>query len=626
MGLFGRGLDKLRLEAGLATGLLGRNKNPDLAFMFAPTRGPLVSVSVALIGRFCSEIWNAGLDREIRDPAGLSLGRLGAGIKDYLIDNPVPPSEARGPISATHKTLGRAGWRFISPFVFESRDNRQINTLQTCPKKVTKLFKRDLLAVGLGRSMRKLHARRQNDETDALIHNGILHEPLIQIYNKLPYRQQYVFAALVSGGLFTNTDLYNMGYDIDPCCLHCHSSCDTIFHRCFSCPNVSHIARAALGEAVFDELIDNGEDCLASTRCLVAKPKMLSTPSATTLMEFVNVADGDTFSHTNGYIYGDGSCIRPAYPPLARAGWAIVQVDPMGVLLKAAYGTVPRRLEQDSLTSEHCAFSAAADLGDKAIYLGDCQEVVSAASRSWKVLLNSDCQNACIWKSIYSRNKSLSPRIQSVCKTKAHRSESEVSDAERVEFLGNKLADEYARLGALLHQPHDDDIINYHAARKNLKALAYHMTDCLSTMSLERIDKFGKVGKLPVNARPAGKGSITDSHDFFWRGKAWVCYKCLLCTASLSSGRLNEVCHVDPPFAKLIEDPRGHKIHIAILKGGGNFCFCAECFHFAAPHPRKLLAPCRGRPLAYSSSRYYILRHTHPTSKVPFSRPCRVHD
>ena len=69
-GLFGRSLQKLRVESGVMNGIHGKKKNIDLAMSFYPKKDPEVWASKAVVFRFCQEVWNASA------PKGSSETRL----------------------------------------------------------------------------------------------------------------------------------------------------------------------------------------------------------------------------------------------------------------------------------------------------------------------------------------------------------------------------------------------------------------------------------------------------------------------------------------------------------------------------------------------------------------------
>ena len=102
-------------------------------------------------------------------------------------------------------------------------------------------------------------------------------------------------------------------------------------------------------------------------------------PCQKTLEQWITSDVSETlfFEERHGDIYCDGSCFFPTHPKLAAAGWACVQVDCEGNLIKALYGCVPAHIEQSAVNAEHCALVCAASaIESTATIACDCAAVV----------------------------------------------------------------------------------------------------------------------------------------------------------------------------------------------------------------------------------------------------------
>ena len=89
------------------------------------------------------------------------------------------------------------------------------------------------------------------------------------------------------------------------------------------------------------------------------------------------------FDSTQGPVYTDGSADLNDSPQHAHAGWACVQIDDEGAILKAARGAVPCAFEQSSSIAEHIAwYMAAFNAKDIITVVSDNQGVVDDASNS----------------------------------------------------------------------------------------------------------------------------------------------------------------------------------------------------------------------------------------------------
>ena len=256
-----------------------------MAFAYAPAKDPESLAAAAVVGRFCSEVWNAALDPAFRDPAGTTLGALASGVASYLKASPSAPRHVAGPISALHKSLDKAKWSFFSPVVLASADGNHLHLLTICPKRIVKAFKEDLRKTVVARYATKLQVQFATPEADRLVSDGIFTEPLFALYNTMAYKQANTLLKITSNGIFTDFDLLCAGYDIDSTCRSCGNSHDTVFHRCYSCPAIASRAISALGQELYDTIIAAGDNSLMSTRCLFANPPIASRPSTSTVFE-----------------------------------------------------------------------------------------------------------------------------------------------------------------------------------------------------------------------------------------------------------------------------------------------------------------------------------------------------
>ena len=130
---------------------------------------------------------------------------------------------------------------------------------------------------------------------------------------------------------------------------------------------------------------------------------------------------------------------------------------------------------------------------------------------------------ACAWKIIHGRHHTPEDCIIDVIKTKASRSENEVSPdpVDRHRFQGNKVADSLAKLGAELHALSEEHLKLYQSMKSGLKKLAGYMVEVLSDQVFLRQERFGRVPRVPeqvvVEAGPA-----RNKHMFLWIGRFWI--------------------------------------------------------------------------------------------------------
>ena len=163
-GLFNGPLRALRREAGMIQGILGKKRDPDLAFSFYPKSDPEIRVAIAVISKFCGEVWNAALPPGIRDPAGLSLGALARGLEGFITRHGKSnPRKVEGPISALFKMLRKYGWSFHAPFILQDKCGNLIHLLGQCPRRVVALFRDDVSATIERRAIVRMHMKHASE-------------------------------------------------------------------------------------------------------------------------------------------------------------------------------------------------------------------------------------------------------------------------------------------------------------------------------------------------------------------------------------------------------------------------------------------------------------------------------
>ena len=584
-----------------------------------------------MVSRYVREVWTAALVIPYRDSAVISLGNIAEGVKAYLNANPRAPKMVNGPISAMHNCLTTAGWKFKSPFELTTRLGDIINLTIVCPNRVVNAFRKELAEAITDRGAVRLNAAVCTDESAALVADGIFFGPLRALYNNMNYVDRQTLISIASNGIYTNTDLYMMGYLVDPECQQCHCALDTVFHRCFSCPHISPNARKLLGEQFFDAIIDAGEHSLLANRCLMPIPRGASAPSPTTLFECINMSPGEQFSPADGEVFGDGSCFfsNCSNSKLSRAGFAVGQFAPNGDVIKAIYGCLPRYFPQNSLAAEYIAFATFLDNVDSGIYVGDCEEVINKFNGGLCGALAVKSPFACVWKTLLSRHGPDFASRVSVSKTKAHRSIDEVTDdSDRARFHGNQAVDLLAKEGAKLHTPSDAEVVLYKVKRNDLKTLARHMVDVLRCLRLDRAETRIKLTRLPVGLPSMSHAAgvvMKHTHNYIWKGKCWMCSICLKRTRVPLSHQSCKSCLGPPPFAGLLEDSKGHTLWSAALSGGGVVLYCSKCYHYASPHPRRLKGQCSQVPDVFRpSEEFYLRKLLHPVSRLRMFRPIRV--
>ena len=632
-GLFGSQLAVARRLAGSFLSLTGKRKSRNLSMAFAPDKDPEICCSTPVLRRYCNEVWNASLPPTPR-PIWRSPGGNCWGVGSYSEHNSNPPfcfkGGVNGPISALHRTLHKAGWVFTGPLFLITKAGRALHLPTVCPARVAKLFAFDLKQTIIHRDITRLHVRSHTDNARNLFEHGLFFQPLLNMYKRLDSFSASMLQNIVCNGIFTNTDLLSLGYDVSPDCPSCGLAHDTIFHRCYSCPAIEQRAVLALGQPLFDKIIAEGSDSLLANRCLLPTPCFSSRPSQHTIIKYINFGPGSTFHPDQGRIFGDGSCLSPHKGPLARAGFACVQVCEAGDILKAVYGCLPASLPQSSQAAEFAALGCAFDCSEGAAYVGDCSNVIASVHLGATRAVAAMNPSACTWRlALHRYGNTLPDRAPTASKVKAHRKLEDVGmDPTRIrEFYGNFHADAFARKDALLHDDNKSDILAYAAAKKDLENLAHHMIDTLSALHSSRLLNVLKAPRLTKAARTSLSGLSTKAvHNFTWQGKMWICTRCLLRSSSPLLSFSHKPCTGHDSWAELLHNStNGHVLWAADVASGGRIVYCINCWSYASAFPRNLLLPCqiplRGRPCSQS----HVSNRRHLVSRSRLLRLRRLH-
>ena len=112
-GLFGNPLLKLRRETAQFLGISRKRRSLDFAFSFRPQADPELLASLPLVLRHASAAWSAALPAVARDPCGLTLGTLAAGMAAYLRTNPNPPPRSMDLSPPSIKRCAELTGRFL---------------------------------------------------------------------------------------------------------------------------------------------------------------------------------------------------------------------------------------------------------------------------------------------------------------------------------------------------------------------------------------------------------------------------------------------------------------------------------------------------------------------------------
>ena len=617
LGWFGNHLTNARRNATRFTGIGASGRSLDAVLSFNPKWDPEVLANQKLVHRFAREVWDASFT--FGSSPAIKLSELAVGLNKYVCSNASPPKHPVGPVSATHKALHAASWRFDGPFKLVAKSGLSYHLLSVSPARIVKAYVSDLCDNIQMRVVTRLCKDNNSDEAEMLREKGPFFLPLIRLYNKLPPKQSKILLKIVSGSYYAGFDFFQMGFLAPFECSRCSSALDTAFHRCFTCPVIETDARIKLGARLFDKVVAAGEKSPFATRLLTPTPSMKSKPMSELYLEYFGFDEGvDAFSPADGPLFVDGSCLHPSEPMIARAGFCICQVDQGGRIIKRVLGCVPSPLPQTPLAGELAAIAVGAAFADQSVFMSDCSTVVAAHARGIAAAAACSKLHACTFRGLLKLYPDIHSRIRTINKTKAHREESAIQDGEvdgLFNFHGNQQADIGAKLGASLHEADVSDVSEYAFAKKEITTLAKFMVETLSddVFNHERYPKVPRGFKYPCAA------TARHVHNFIWRGDRYICTNCLfrcLRPSCLSESAWN--CKGVSSFENILGNNLGHRLFGVQLGRGNILVICSRCFGFAESVPRKLRFKCSGIVSDFAvHARRRVMGGKHPRTRAP---------
>ena len=176
---------------------------------------------------------------------------------------------------------------------------------------------------------------------------------------------------VVTGSVITASDLTKMGFVVGDLCPLCKGSPDGIFHRAWLCPE--RPVREKQCQEVVQAAIQAGPQSILYTRGLATykfNQNDVLKDSRTGCTE-----NWTPFDPEDGEVFHDGSCFDGG-SCVGRAGWAAVQINDEGNLVRGMWGNVPPDLEQTANYAEHYGFLVAAhDALPQCDFTTDCATI-----------------------------------------------------------------------------------------------------------------------------------------------------------------------------------------------------------------------------------------------------------
>eukprot|EP00973_Karenia_brevis_P054593 7587631-Karenia_brevis.AAC.1 len=245
---------------------------------------------------------------------------------------------------------------------------------------------------------------------------------------------------------------------VEPECPLCGVGVDSVFHRCWECQALREQRAQICPERVVTEARREGQgSCLYSMGIPVSQVHDIILQSTTCARW--RLADGQElgehevqFTRDQGPVFCDGSCYMPTHAVAAHAGWACVQIDATGAIVKVLYGCLPQSHDQTAVNAEHAALlHAGANAAEPIECILDCQAVICNYTSGYREAAAANKAQAGYWREL-KRAKGWE-KIASITKIQAHQDadEAQLSEEDRHRVRGNNAADEWAKAGAKIH-------------------------------------------------------------------------------------------------------------------------------------------------------------------------------
>jgi hypothetical protein len=292
--------------------------------------------------------------------------------------------------------------------------------------------------------------------------------------------------------------------------------------------------------------------------------------------------------------------------PFQRGGFAIVQIDSAGDVIRAYWGTIPIGFPQDANTAESLAFLNGARCSSREepnLFISDCLSVVDTWNKCFVWAAGSKRPQGGIWKQAW--DEGAAEKLTGVEKVKAHQALDSLEGDELFRARGNHMADYYANQGTELHGFSENELKVVAKVCDGKVAWLVEFGKRLSAWPRAH-DLFGE---LEREQGPEGPANPKLKHKFEYdeTGK-WRCSACwytprvegvvpTIAAKARCPGRVAKI-------TDLVGDPQGHVLVYGLgVVSNRVIIWCLRCGCYAHEKPRHLRLPCLGIPQTTTAER-----------------------
>ncbi|CAK0874849.1 unnamed protein product [Prorocentrum cordatum] len=367
VGLGPREVHKLRVLGAKALGIWCPGAPIDLIWATESSKDPISHAGDTIV-RYAREWWEA-TDPQLRASDGLSAGTLTKAFHACLEKLIATPPSLGWRRRGTHPILDallwgvEAGWIFNNQASFTSASGIPVGLTDSPPELVRKFFVQDIKRKYLAESVNML----------------------VQFCEAI----------------------------------------DSVWHRIWICPQGASV-RIALDQDLLEEAISAGEQDPLYSSLWVPVPELELEPPVEDFIRYFDAngpIDPFTLPH-NAKVFSDGSVWDPKTDVGARGGWAAVEVDGDGNLIRGLMGSIPRGLPQTAVLAEHHGFMHTIEHQDQDPPPEEEAELNAFVDCSALIWGSKDLSKASRGTTVQSghwrRIKRVAPRAWTIHKVKAH--------------------------------------------------------------------------------------------------------------------------------------------------------------------------------------------------------------
>jgi len=620
-----RALTKLRADTVAVRGLRQAGVATDLALLALPPQlDPMCRVIEAIILRWHREVWYFG-HPHISHPDVIHPGKLQEALTIAGVSK--DPQHFYGPAAAARWAIEQLGWNWITAVRILDHSGEVLELRFGTPMCLRAMIRRRWTQVqaerGLGHRLENVLAKEQ-PEAVAIRNSGWDVGPLVQVLrskakNGLRWREKKALTRFVAG----NHDKFLRGP-----CPKCGQA-DSQDHRLNECPDEEVVRlRAHLEEH------KGLRDWTAKAKVqlplgLIRGWFALRKPSWVARANEVECFPEDCelnedFFLADNPVFVDGSCFFALFPEITVAGFAALQINKDGQVLRAIWGPVPQGIVPTAAMGEHMAAKWAVRLSTKGRKLViDCLSVI-------KTLQADPC-----WASDWRRPMGgvwddVDYAGTIATKVKAHRS-AELARIQGDSFhhKGNEEVDALAKKGALTGCPEEKEIQNFCNTFGTRKRYLKAVGKVLGAWNQWPGDKLLK----GVAVKSKDKGP---DHDLIWFGptRVWHCGTCSGNFRSKAAALRTKCSSVKRTLAQVAQEATdfGHSVYvIPYVQQPTYLIACLVCGSYAQARVETMLSACQGKPRGSAggqSGRRRVVKafaeqQAHPFHKVPMGRPVK---